>query len=336
MSSTLRETLKIEVYFDFICPWCLIGKRQLDQALALLRAERPELQVELCWRGVQLLPYLPVGGEDFEAFYLRRLGGEQALRARQAQVRQAAASVGVTLDFTRIPRMPNTADAHRLWQRVSQLGSHAQQGAQLDALLESLFACHFQQGGDLGNAQTLLDLGAEAGFATEALVSSLQGDGSPFLGTAEGAASQGVPSFVLGGRVLSGAQPVERLLASLRQAIVTERQPAQMRIVVPASRVPAPGKRALIEEGGKSLVLFNVGGAFHAIDDSCPHQGASLCGGKLEGEVIQCCAHGLRFNLNTGYLLGSTQLKVGRYPVEQAGEQLHIVIPQEDAVPCTR
>ncbi|QXW28038.1 DsbA family oxidoreductase [Aeromonas sanarellii] len=186
MSSTLQNTLNIEVYFDFICPWCLIGKRQLDQALALLRAERPELQVALRWRGVQLLPYLPAGGEDFNAFYLQRLGGEQALRLRQAQVRQAAASVGVALDFTRIPRMPNTADAHRLWQRASELGSHAQQNTQLDTLLESLFACHFQQGGDLGDGQTLLDLAAEAGFATEALVSSLQGDGSPFLGTAEG------------------------------------------------------------------------------------------------------------------------------------------------------
>lgn len=332
MGSTLHNTLNIEVYFDFICPWCLIGKRQLDQALALLRAERPGLQVTLRWRGVQLLPQLPAGGEDFNAFYLQRLGGEQALRLRQAQVREAAAGVGVTLDFGRIPRMPNTADAHRLWQRAGELGTPEQ----CEALLESLFACHFQQGGDLGDCHTLLDLAAAAGFATDALVGGLEGDGSPFCGTAEGAASRGVPSFVLGGRVLSGAQPVERLLASLRQAVVTESTAAQRRIAVPASRVPAPGKRALIEEGGRSLVLFNIDGRFHAIDDGCPHQGASLCGGKLEGEVIQCCAHGLRFNLNTGYLLGSTQLRVNRYPVERAGDQLHIVVAPEEDIPCTR
>lgn len=97
-------------------------------------------------------------------------------------------------------------------------------------------------------------------------------------------------------------------------------------ITVPVGRVPAPGQRALIETEGKSLALFNVAGQFHAIDDSCPHQGASLCGGRLEGEVIQCCAHGLRFDLRTGYLLNSTQLKVCRYPVEQVGNQLIIVI----------
>lgn len=79
----------------------------------------------------------------------------------------------------------------------------------------------------------------------------------------------------------------------------------EKRITVPAERVPTPGQRVLIEAEGKSLALFNVAGQFHAIDDGCPHQGASLCGGRLEGEVIQCCAHGLRFNLRTGYLLNS-------------------------------
>ena len=116
-------TLSIEVYFDFICPWCLIGKRQLDQALAQLRVAQPEVQVAVSWRGVQLLPALPVQGEAFHDFYLRRLGSEQGMSLRQAQVRQAAASVGVELDFGKIPRMPNTADAHRLWQRACQLGS---------------------------------------------------------------------------------------------------------------------------------------------------------------------------------------------------------------------
>lgn len=104
---------------------------------------------------------------------------------------------------------------------------------------------------------------------------------------------------------------------------------------MPAERVPAPGKRILIEAEGKSLVLFNVDGSFHAIDDSCPHQGASLCGGKLEGEVIQCLAHGLRFNLTTGLLLNSTQLRVGRYPVEREGEGLAILIPSREVSPCS-
>ena len=104
-------------------------------------------------------------------------------------------------------------------------------------------------------------------------------------------------------------------------------------IEVPATKVPAPGARALVESAGKSLALFNVDGQFYAIDDSCPHQGASLCGGKLAGKVIQCCAHGLRFDLASGYLLNSTALKVANYPIEVEGEQLYLIIASEESAP---
>ena len=101
---------------------------------------------------------------------------------------------------------------------------------------------------------------------------------------------------------------------------------AFMRIAVPAEKVPAPGMRTLFEPAGNSLALFNVAGRLYAIDDSCPHQGSSLCGGRLEGRVIQCCAHGLRFDLASGYLLNSTRLKVANYPVEVVDGQVFIVL----------
>ncbi|HWD32238.1 MAG TPA: Rieske 2Fe-2S domain-containing protein [Pseudomonas sp.] len=102
------------------------------------------------------------------------------------------------------------------------------------------------------------------------------------------------------------------------------------RYPVPPAKVPERNSRVLLTFADKSLALFNVADHFYAIDDSCPHQGASLCGGRLEGRVIQCCAHGLRFDLASGYLLNSTQLKVASYPVERQGEQLFIVIDSEE------
>ena len=105
------------------------------------------------------------------------------------------------------------------------------------------------------------------------------------------------------------------------------------RIPVPAGKLPQAGSRALFEFDDKSLALFNVEGDLFVIDDSCPHQGASLCGGRLEGRVIQCCAHGLRFDLRSGYLLNSTQLKVVSYPVEMIDGQAFIVIVSEEAAP---
>ncbi len=98
------------------------------------------------------------------------------------------------------------------------------------------------------------------------------------------------------------------------------------RIAVPAEKVPALGKRSLFEPEGSSLALFNVAGQLYAIDDSCPHQGASLCGGRLSGRVIQCCAHGLRFDLASGYMLNSNSVKVANYPVEVVDGQVFIVI----------
>ncbi|RAI71399.1 (2Fe-2S)-binding protein [Pseudomonas fluorescens] len=105
------------------------------------------------------------------------------------------------------------------------------------------------------------------------------------------------------------------------------------RIPVPAGKHPQAGGRALFEFEDKSLALFNVDGQLFAIDDSCPHQGASLCGGRLEGPVIQCCAHGLRFDLRSGYLLNSRLVKVTNYPVEIIDDQAFIVIASEESAP---
>ena len=105
-----------------------------------------------------------------------------------------------------------------------------------------------------------------------------------------------------------------------------------VRIPVPASHYPPAGGRALLACEDKSLALSNVDGELFAIDDSCPHQGASLYGGRLEGRVIQCCAHGLRFDLRSGCLLNSSQVKVASYPVEVIDGQAFILIAAAQAV----
>jgi predicted DsbA family dithiol-disulfide isomerase len=220
------STLRIDAFFDFICPWCLIGKRQLDHALLQLRDSQPEVAVQLHWHGVQLLPQLPVAGVPFAEFYLDRLGSEQAVRQRQAQVQQAAAAAGVRIDLSDILRMPNTADAHRLLERASQLGS----AEQCDALLERLFCAYFQRGGDLGDRATLLNIAADCGFAPGEVQDSLRGDGRAFIGAAGSLGTSGVPYFVFNRQVaVSGAQSAEVLLSSMRKALAADqsaRQPA--------------------------------------------------------------------------------------------------------------
>lgn len=222
----MSTPLRIDAFFDFICPWCLIGKRQLDKALAQLAVVHPTVTVQLHWHGVQLLPHLPAAGVPFAEFYLDRLGSEQAVRLRKAQVQQAAAVAGVLIDLSDILRMPNTADAHRLLSRASQLGS----AEQCERLLERLFAAYFQRGGDIGDQATLLAIAADCGFEPAALQDSLRGDGQAFVGAAASLGTSGVPYFVFDRRLaVSGAQPAEVLLASMLKALEadkSQRQPA--------------------------------------------------------------------------------------------------------------
>ncbi|MNF56312.1 DSBA-like thioredoxin domain protein [compost metagenome] len=218
----MSHRLHVEVFFDFICPWCLIGKRQLDVALDRLRSERPDVEVDLAWQGVQLLPHLPPQGEPFAEFYLQRLGSVEAVRMRQAQVQQAAAAVGVSIDLRGIERMPNTADAHRLMEQAAVLGSAAQR----DALLERLFSAYFVRGEDLGCADTLLAIAEECGFDRAALAGCLSGDASPYLGS-DTRPVKSVPHFQFDRRLaISGAQPAEALFGAMCEALQQERQPS--------------------------------------------------------------------------------------------------------------
>jgi nitrite reductase/ring-hydroxylating ferredoxin subunit len=80
-----------------------------------------------------------------------------------------------------------------------------------------------------------------------------------------------------------------------------------------SQKIPQPGQRALVRHDGRSVVLFNVDGHLHAIEDECPHAGAALCTGRLDGHLIQCPAHGLRFDLRTGAMPGNPALRVPAY-----------------------
>jgi len=212
----VKQQLSVEVFFDFVCPWCLIGQRHLQAALLLLQREQPHVQVQVHRQGVQLLPGLPANGVPFKQFYLQRLGSEQAVRQRQAQVREAASAVGEQIDFSRIARMPNTADAHRLLLHASELGSEEQR----EALLERLLAAYFQHGEDLGDRATLLRIAQACGFAPDALAGSLRGDGLPFVSASADIASRGVPCFVFDDRLqVVGAQPAEALVEAMHMAV---------------------------------------------------------------------------------------------------------------------
>ena len=220
----MSRRLRIDVFFDFICPWCLIGKRQLEHAQVQFRSRHPDVQITTAWHGVQLLPQLPLEGEPFADFYRKRLGNADAMTMRQAQVQEAARAVGLSIDLSRIETMPNTADAHRLFERVGELGNVAQR----EMLLERLFAAYFHRRENLGCRETLLAIARACGIDPDTVVDCLKGDATAFDGFP--GATSGVPSFQFDRRVtVIGAQPAQALLGAMNEALKEserERQPA--------------------------------------------------------------------------------------------------------------
>lgn len=208
----MRRELVIDAYMDLVCPWCLIGKRQLDRALVEFERSQPDVVVDLRWHSVQLLPDVPADGLDFMTFYIQRLGSIQAVRQRQTQVIAAARAVDLQLDFSRVARMPNTLRVHQLLSFAAAQLSRALHAA----LLDRLFAAHFIRGEDLGDLATLRQVAAEFALNTDLLDSwLLRGAGKP-----QAHALPGVPFFVFNHHLsLPGAQPVQGLLAAMREAL---------------------------------------------------------------------------------------------------------------------
>lgn len=206
----MAQGLVIDVYFDLICPWCLIGKRHLDQALAEIWKTNPLRAITVHWHSVQLLPDIPSDGLDFTEFYVNRLGSTQAVRQRQAQVNDAALRAGAEVNFARISRMPNSRLAHQLLAFASTRLT----GPQHTQLLERLLAAHFSRGENLGDRATLVGIAQSFDLPVVELTDWLDsGQGLPVP-----VEVPGVPFFVFDRQIaLSGAQPPEALLAAIHQ-----------------------------------------------------------------------------------------------------------------------
>jgi predicted DsbA family dithiol-disulfide isomerase len=154
--------MHIDIVSDVICPWCFIGKRRLEKALAL----RPELPVEITWRPFQLNPDMPPEGMERQAYLAAKFGGDAHADRIYASVAEAGATVDIPFAFDRIRRTPNTRDAHRLIR-------HATAAGQADPLVEGLFRGYFIEGRDIGDRATLAAIAGEAGLDAEAVAAWL-------------------------------------------------------------------------------------------------------------------------------------------------------------------
>jgi predicted DsbA family dithiol-disulfide isomerase len=202
---------ELSVVSDAICPWCYVGKRRLEQAFTLLNGvPRPRVT----WRPFELNPQMPKAGIERREYRMRKFGSWERSLALDAQLTEVGKSVGIAFRYDLMKRTPNTFDAHRLIWLAGTLGVQ-------DAMVETLFRGYFSEGADIGDTNVLADLAATAGLDREQAAAFLKSSGGAAEVTAEEEVAirsglSGVPTFVLGGRVLfSGAQPPELIAQAL-------------------------------------------------------------------------------------------------------------------------
>lgn len=196
--------IKLDILSDPICPWCYIGKANLDRALEAA----PNHPFAIEWHPFQLNPDMPEGGMDRRTYLETKFGGKENAVAVYARIAEAAEKAGLKINFEGIEKTPNTINAHRL---IHWAGLEGRQ----TAIVSRLFKAYFEEGRDIGDLSVLLDIAEGAGMdraMTERLFAS-DADAEDIRARDAHARERGVtgvPTFVLANQhVLPGAQPPE-------------------------------------------------------------------------------------------------------------------------------
>ena len=207
----MKKPLVIEVASDVICPWCYIGKRRLEKALALLDGE---VQPEIRWLPFQLNPGMPKEGVAREEYRKAKFGSLERSRGLDARVAAEGRGEGIDFAFDRMQRTPNTVAAHQLIDLAQKQGRGT-------AVVDALFRAYFEEARDIGDAAVLADIAAQAGVAGW----PQQADAKQVAALEEDMRELGisaVPTFIFGRKVgVSGAHPPEALAQAIQQSLTT-------------------------------------------------------------------------------------------------------------------
>lgn len=196
--------IRLDIFSDPVCPWCLIGKANLDRALE----SHPEHPFAIEWHPFQLNPDMAAEGVDKRSYLAARFGGVDKLEQIHARLRDSAKSAGVDMDPDTPTRIPNTLNAHRL---IHWAGLEGRQ----TAMVSALFRAYWRKGRDIGDASVLAAIAGEVGLDAAAIARLLatDADADDLRARDQDARAKGVnavPTFLIAQQfVLSGAQPPE-------------------------------------------------------------------------------------------------------------------------------
>ncbi len=206
-----KPQLQLDVFSDVVCPWCYIGKRRLENALATI----DDVDVALNWKPYFLNPWIPLEGVDRKTYLETKFGSVDKYTKIAANVTVTAAEEGLTYNSATISRQPNTIDCHRLIHWAAEIG-------QASAMKQKLMEFYFRDGEDLTKIEVLLKAAAECGLDASEMYLRLCTDRDVETIAFEAKAANdagigGVPTFIFGGKyALSGAYPPDQLAKAIR------------------------------------------------------------------------------------------------------------------------
>jgi predicted DsbA family dithiol-disulfide isomerase len=196
--------MKLAIVIDVVCPWCFVGKREIEKAMAM----RPGVISSIEWRPFQLAPDTPAEGVDRKLYYQRKFGDTAQLDEMRRHLKNRGEALGIDFDFDSDCLIANTLDAHRLIRWAGPAGCQ-------DIVVEALMEQYFEKAAFLGDKALLCDIAEDAGMDRELVTELLATDRDADLvrqdiQQANNMGVSGVPFFIFDGKAaVSGAQSSE-------------------------------------------------------------------------------------------------------------------------------
>ncbi|MDX8478583.1 DsbA family protein [Mesorhizobium sp. VK24D] len=208
------NSITVDVVSDVVCPWCFIGQKRLDRAIAAVG----DVEVHVRWRPFQLDPTIPQAGMDRRQYMLGKFGSEERIRQIHARIEPLGDAEGIHFAFAAIKVAPNTLDAHRVIRWAGAASEDIQ-----NRLVRRLFQLNFEEGVNLGDHSVLVEAAREAGMDASVVETLLPTDADVDavrneIATASRMGITGVPCFLLEGKyAVMGAQDADTLADAIRQ-----------------------------------------------------------------------------------------------------------------------
>lgn len=210
-------TLEVDVIADLICPWCYLGKRRLDEALAAVHGPS-----KVTWYPFQINPAMPASGMALDEYLEKRFGNVEMLKPAMDELKQLGQAEGINFNFEKVKRVPNSLDAHRLMKLAEN------ERLSTSVLAENILRGFFEEGLDIADRDVLIDIGSESGMSPTEINKALDSDTSRRVVLSQEAHVRhsgvtGVPDFLVNKRLFAvGAQSTENLIKIFDRAMFGE------------------------------------------------------------------------------------------------------------------